>query len=153
MWFFDSKAAINNNAATEQLSSLFCCTGCISWFRQHPRDWFQNGIPRRWYRFTKSEMKNWSRESWIGSEEKSLAFVENMTRKQQDKRSQKDLKKTSRGSNADSAPAISAGASVPAATATTPRRKRKRAVDQWWDNQNDRGGHEASALLSSLLFR
>ena len=71
-------------------------------------------------------MKNWSRASWSGSEEKSIAFVENITRKQQDKKNQKSSKKSSRGS--DSAAAISTGASVPAAAAvaTTPRRKRKR---------------------------
>ena len=70
-------------------------------------------------------MKNWSRESWTGSEEKSIAFVENITTNQQDKRSQKASKKSSRGSNADSAPANSTGASVLATT--TPRRKRRRA--------------------------
>lgn len=124
VWFFDSKDAVSNNATSD--SSLFCCTGCISWFRRHSRDWFQDDVPRQWFRFTKSEMKNWSRASWSGSEEKSIAFVENITRKQQDKKNQKSSKKSSRGS--DSAAAISTGASVPAAAAvaTTPRRKRKR---------------------------
>ena len=121
VWFFDSKAATGDNAATE--SSLFCCTGCISWFRRNSRGWFQDDIPRSWFRFTKSEMKNWSRESWAGSEEKSIAFVEHITRKQQDKKAQKS-KKSSRGS--DSAAAISTSASVPAAATTTPKRKRKR---------------------------
>ena len=120
VWFFDSKDAISNNAATE--SSLFCCTSCISWFRRHSRDWFQDDVPRQWFRFTKSEMKNWSRESWAGSEEKSISFVENITRKQQDKKSQKAAKKASRGS--DSASAIASG---PPASTTTAKRKRRRA--------------------------
>ena len=125
VWYFDSKDAING---VDELSSLFCCTGCISWFRRNARDWFEDDIPRRWFRFTKSEMKNWSRESWIGSEEKSVAFVENIMKKQEDKKAQKNSKKTSRvSSTAESAPAIPVSATVPAPT--TPRRKRKRAVD------------------------
>ena len=139
VWFFDSKAAVTNNAVTE--SSLFCCTGCISWFRRHSRGWFQDDIPRQWYRFTKSEMMKWSRESWAGSEEKSAAFVDNITRKQQDKRSQKTSRKSSRGS--DIAAAISTGTSVPASAATTPRRKRKRGpVDV---DPGDSASHASSA--------
>lgn len=122
VWFFDSK---NMTQDETQLSSLFCCTGCISWFRRNSRDWFQDDIQRDWFRFTKSEIRKWGRESWVGSEEKSAEFVEHVIRKQSNKRSQKKTKKTARTSSVDNASFDNAASP----SATTPKlRKRKRAV-------------------------
>lgn len=120
VWYFDSKELLN-----EDLSSLYCCTGCISWFRRNAKNWFKDDIQRKWFRFTKSEMKNWSRASWIGSEEKTLAFVEEVTKKKEDKKSQSSSKKAS--SRSDGLPAISSVST--AVAASTPRRKRKRLVE------------------------
>jgi len=91
VWFFDPRAGTYEGSES---SSLFCCTSCISWFSKHSRNWFQDDIAREWIRITKSALRKWDRESWADSEEKSAAFVENITRKQSDKKTnQKKSKK------------------------------------------------------------
>ena len=96
VWFFDPRAGTFEGS---EFSSLFCCTSCISWFRRNSRNWFQDDIEREWIRITKSGLKKWDRDSWVGSEEKSAAFVENIMRKQSDKKvNQKRAKKTGRSS-------------------------------------------------------
>jgi len=96
VWFFDPRAGTYEGSES---SSLFCCTSCISWFSKHSRNWFQDDIAREWIRITKSALRKWDRESWADSEEKSAAFVENITRKQSDKKTnQKKSKKTGRSS-------------------------------------------------------
>jgi len=102
IWFFDPRAGTYEGSES---SSLFCCAGCITWFRKHSRSWFQDDVTREWIRITKSALKKWDRESWAGSEEKSTAFVEHIMRKQSDKKAkanQKKSKKTGRSGDGGS---------------------------------------------------
>ena len=137
IWFFDPRAGTYEGS---EASSLFCCAGCISWFRRNSRFWFQDDVTREWIRISRSELKKWDRESWAGSEAKSAAFVENITRKQSEKRTnQKKSKKT--------------GRSAASADVVTSRSKRKRPSPAVLDKPDPGDSASLPSTSSSVMER